>query len=699
MTDNHSQPQHLAANATDTPPGGVIDVTPTRRPLPEILPAWLSSLATTLATISWFFRYLLRKIAFHALRIPVYLARWTWWALRGAWFGLAAVVSWLTGSEYRPALTAARATGTWDEFVDIHATKRDTARTRRRIVIALTVIVANLVAFGLAYYPAVVWSIVDIVAIIAVVSAVVTGKPAQAPILSTTPDMPVRLDMSATLLAEALRAAGVLKPDVEPVLVTPILRDAKGWSVTFDMPRGGGKTAADVIAKRHVIAAELGVDEIQVIVSRIRATNGGHAGRVALWVADDDPYMTSPTVSPLAKAKEFSVWDAVPFGHDARGKAVVFSLMWQSIFFGGLPRRGKTFAQRLATAAAVLDAHTRHYVADGKGGADWQPMRHVAHRLVLGAETEALQQFMSMLDELIEEMSRRFTFLGSLPLSVCPEGKLTPQISTSYGLPVIVVTIDELQEYFSAMDTAMRDLAVEKLARLARRAPAAGFILNLASQRPDSESVPSKLREMITYRYCTQVVDRTSSDMVLGKGKASQGADASMLSEHHTGVGVLVTGPGSFEIVKADYLDVPTFAEVCQRGRALRIAAGTLSGDAANDTVAKAVAAGVVIPLVLADVLMVMHGIDRMHTTTILDRLVNLDEDAYHSYSSDQLADELEGAGVIRTGKQVKIDGRNLAGYRRSDLEAAVPAGAVMPEGRHRAPDTVGDEHDGVSPI
>ncbi len=58
------------------------------------------------------------------------------------------------------------------------------------------------------------------------------------------------------------------------------------------------------------------------------------------------------------------------------------------------------------------------------------------------------------------------------------------------------------------MSTPVRDEAVDKLARLARRAPAAGFILNAASQRPDADSVPAKLREIITYRYCTQVVDR-----------------------------------------------------------------------------------------------------------------------------------------------------------------------------------------------
>jgi S-DNA-T family DNA segregation ATPase FtsK/SpoIIIE len=414
-------------------------------------------------------------------------------------------------------------------------------------------------------------------------------------------------------------------------------------------------------------------------MSRVRAVAGGHAGRLSVWVADDDPYLGAPHPSPLSTAEQFSVWEPIPFGRDARGRRILLLLMWQSMFFGGLPRRGKTFAQRLPSAAGVLDAHVRHYVADGKGGADWRPMRGVAHRLVIGAEDEAIEQFLVMLDELITEMGRRFTVLGTLPTSVCPEGKLTPEISRRYDMPVIFITIDELQEYLSAMPGPLKEETVEKLARLARRAPAAGFILNAASQRPDADSVPAKLREIITYRYCTQVVDRTSSDMVLGKGKAAQGADASILSEDHKGVGVLVTGPGSFEIVRCDYMDLPTFATVCAHGRALRVAAGTLSGDAASDTVAAAEAAGIQIPTVLADVLYAMHGVERMHTSTLLARLVNMDEDTYGDYTPERLAEELERAGVQRSGRQVKVDGTNLAGYRRADLEAAVPAGATLP--------------------
>ena len=158
------------------------------------------------------------------------------------------------------------------------------------------------------------------------------------------------------MITAALRAVGLVKADAAPQFVTPPLQDGNGWAVTLDLPRGGGKTAADAIAKRDTVAAELGVDEIQVIMSRVRAVAGGHAGRLMIWVADDDPYIGPSHPSPLIGLDEFSVWEPIPFGRDARGRHITLVLIWQSMFFGGLPRRGKTFAQRLPSAAGVLDS-------------------------------------------------------------------------------------------------------------------------------------------------------------------------------------------------------------------------------------------------------------------------------------------------------------------------------------------------------
>ena len=659
-----------------------------------ILPVWARSWQSLTANTAALGRVCVWHARYHTLRVPKYAFRLAWLAVKGMCRGLRGLWPTLSAHDQSAAVKALRAqVKAKPDDVDLAVRyallhRERTLARRWRWGAAATAVAATTVGWYLAPIPVQAGMAVAVMVPLAYLGR---GEDAQ---LLDNPTPPLRVDMSAQQLNDALRAAGLLKQgkgDDEGPRITCVMgpvRDGRGWSVIFDLPKGGGKTAADVLAKRTAIAAELGVDEIQVIAARVRAAAGGNAGRVSMWVADDDPYLGTPNPSPLVTAERFSVWDPIPFGQDARGNRITVPVMWQSLFFGGLPRRGKTFTQRLMSAAGLLDPYVRHYVADGKGGADWMPMKAVAHRLVMGAEDDAVEALKAMLKELLVEMERRFVLLRGLPVSVCPEGKLTPAIVEKYNLPVIFVTIDELQEYFTAMDRDDREQVINDLCRIARRGPAAGFVSNFASQRPDAESVPTKLREIITLRYCTQVVDQTSSDMVLGKGKAAQGADASVLSEDHRGTGVLVTGPASFVTVRADFLDGPGFAEMCQRGRALRVKHNQLTGDAVGDVSAAADQAGYSIAPVLSDCLDVMRHTDRMHTVDLLDRLVNVDEDRYGDWDPERLAAELEAAGVDRTTRQVKVSGVNRAGYRRADLEATVPAELLLAARRVEATPT-----------
>ncbi|MEU7182316.1 MULTISPECIES: cell division protein FtsK [Streptomyces] len=669
-----------AVEAVDRPDNPLADwLTVPDTPL---LPVWARSTksvqahAMALGRLTWW------HTRYHGLRTPKYLMKTVLLAARG--FYRAAVGMWPTLSAHDHtatvrALKAQTKTRPEDAELAVRHQAAHAARTQtRRWRFGIAAVGVAAAATGIALADPLL-QVGMSAAVVAPLAYLGRGKETR---LLDQGAPPLKVDMSATQLNDALRAAGLLKSssgkdaekDAPRVSCTmgPV-RDGRGWAVIFDMPRGGGKTASDVLAKREVIAQELGVDEIQVIMSRVRAAKGGNAGRVSMWVADDDPYLADPTPSPLAVMDTFSIWDAVPFGADARGNRVSVPVIWQSMFFGGLPRRGKTFTQRLMTAAGLLDPWVRHYVADFKGGQDWMGMRHVAHRLVLGAEEDAIEAFKEMLAELLAEMERRFALFRGLPTSICPEGKLTPQIIEKYKLPFIFLTVDELQEAFLAMDDKDREAVVDDLGRIARRGPAAGFISNYASQRPDAKSVPTKLREIITIRCCTQVTDKTSSDMVLGSGKAAMGADASLLSEEHKGVTVLVTGPASYATVKNDLLTTAEFNTLCLKGRALREPLGQITGDAAGDVAAGAGRAGVAIAPVLSDVLDVMRHSDRMHSVDLLARLVNADEDRYGDWDLDKLAAELDAAGVKRTTKQINIKGKNLAGYRRADLEAAVP--------------------------
>ncbi|WP_327707543.1 cell division protein FtsK (plasmid) [Streptomyces decoyicus] len=678
-------PEAVEGEAVDRPDNPLADWLTV--PDAPVLPAWARSRASVVANAQALVRLSWWHTRYHGFRVPKYLVKTVLLAARG--FYRASVGLWptLSAQDHTAAVKALKAQSkVRPEDIDLaarlQAAHADRTRTRRwRFGAAATAVAAAAAGIALAD-PALQTGIAA--AVVAPLAHLGRGK--ETHILDQGAP-PLRVDMSAQQLNDALRAAGLLKSgragddekDAPKVSCSmgPV-RDGRGWAVIFDLPRGGGKTASDVLAKREVIAQELGVDEIQVIMSRVRAAKGGNAGRVSMWVADDDPYLGTPNPSPLATAERFSVWDPIPFGQDARGNRITVPIMWQSMFFGGLPRRGKTFTQRLMTAAGLLDAYVRHYVADGKGGADWMPMRAVAHRLVMGAEDDAVEALKAMLAELLTEMERRFALLRELPTSLCPEGKLTPQIVEKYNLPVIFVTIDELQEYFTAMEKDDREQVINDLCRIARRGPAAGFISNFASQRPDADSVPTKLREIITLRYSTQVVDRTSSDMILGKGKAAQGADASVLSEEHKGTGVLVTGPASYVTVRADYLDGPAFALLCAKGRALREAAGQLTGDAVGDVTAAADAAGVQLAPILSDVLEVMRHSVRMFTPDLLAALVNLDEDTYGDWNAERLASELTAAGVERKSKQVKISGENGAGYQRRDIEGAIPVELLL---------------------
>lgn len=637
--------------------------------LPDVLPAWAQSRAAFWGRARLAYRRGWRYALFHAMRSPSYVLRWSGRALRGLGRITGHWWMWQFDLEVRELRRAAI------KDLDPSTYMRLKLQHRKHVNLRLAGAAGTaLAAAGALVYtehtPAGPWAL-PVLGSAALLGLVKYGKAEDAEPVVQNPELSREVDLRAEHINAAFRAAGLLKSDEAAVsIVQPIMRHGDGYLVVFDLPRGGGKTAMDALKVKTTIAGELGVDEIQLFMWRVRAAKGGNAHRIRMWVADDDPFIGRRNPSPLIKAESFDIWKPIPFGTNAMGQRASFSLMWQSIFFGGLPRRGKSFAQRITACAAALDAHARVYAADGKGGKDWKAISRIAHRYVVGTEKEQLSALLEMLRELVAEMERRFAVIMTLPDHVAPEGKLTPEIAKRYKMPVVFVIIDELQEYFDALEQKEAEEALELLCRLARRAPAAGFILDLASQRPDAESVPTKLREIITYRFSVQCADRASSDMVLGKGKASLGADASALSEDHLGVGVLVTGPTNFDTLLADYIDLADFAAICERGRALREKAGTLTGTAAGAE-AELANPRALIPALLSDTAAAMRGAPRMHTQVLIDRLIEINED-YDTLTAESLAAGLTDAGVKRSVNQVKVDGKTLAGYRWTDIEAAL---------------------------
>lgn len=405
--------------------------------------------------------------------------------------------------------------------------------------------------------------------------------------------------MDGDHLVEAFRSAKVIGKDDGMQFVRLPKRDGEGWYVVVDLP--ASRRASHAVAHREDLASALAVDESRLIVERVRGDNG-HAGRVALWVGDSDPYAAPPVPSPLAQASAWDLWNAPPFGATARGTAVALPVVWTSLLVGAIPRQGKTYVMRLPLTAAALDPHVRLIVADGKGGKDHRPFELVAHRFIGNARAESVVRLIAVLEEAAADVEDRFGRLADMDDEICPESKVTPEITRNpaFGMPLTVIGIDEIQNYLE--DDAPLNPAepkgkkrgqrvLELLTFIAKTGPAAGYSLVLATQKPDSGVIPDKLRGQLGTRFALKVMTWQASETILGAGTYRAGMDASKLLSTHKGVGLLRGADGETELdageattVKTHLLPIKDVRAACERGRALREAAETLTGDAAGDT-------------------------------------------------------------------------------------------------------------------
>jgi DNA segregation ATPase FtsK/SpoIIIE, S-DNA-T family len=216
--------------------------------------------------------------------------------------------------------------------------------------------------------------------------------------------------------------------------------------------------------------------------------------------------------------------------------------------------------------------------------------------------------------ELAAEVQSRYARMGTLDDSVCPESKITPAISRDPNLrmPVTAVIIDEVQVFLEnptrqevgGKKTTLGAYIADLLAYLVRKGPAAGIVVILATQRPDSTTIPSRLRAVLGSRFALRVMDWRDSNIVLGEQMNTRGYDASTLLPSHKGVGILrpdgeTAGADTLATtVRTYYMPNAEWRTICARGRALREVAGTLTGHAAGDDTRRAIdPSGVVMAL------------------------------------------------------------------------------------------------------
>jgi S-DNA-T family DNA segregation ATPase FtsK/SpoIIIE len=541
-----------------------------------VIPEWLRD---PVSSARWAIRYCAHIGAFHAVRLPTYLARAVAFTPRGAARALGSLVRWAMDHEARPLRHGAVQRLHHMDYMSLDRLRKDKVKARAPIAGLLVLFVVAAAVSALSSDGPVRW----FTALALVLVAGTYGRPTGDPIIpSAVVSDPTARPITLDVMSRAIIAAKLATAAEPPDFFGRVHRDGKAWSVVVDLPPG--RTAAEAMARKGQLASALRVGSGRLF---LRADTSDHASdaRLHVRIADTDP-MTGPAlVSPLLKAQRTDVWKPLPFGRDERGQDVALDLMWTSCLWSGQPRTGKSFALRVLALGVALDPTTRIAVFDAKSAPDWRDFQLVAYRCGFDDSDQTCMLLRDTLAEFVADVTKRNNAISALPRHQAREGKLTKDLAKK--MAVTLVVLEECQDYF-ANPTYGRE--IEALAvKLAKKGPSAGYIVAFSTQRPDAQSVPTPIRDQFALRFALRLATTEATTMALGKGAAERGFDPTSLSPTYVGVGyaVGVGLPRGYDqggtIVRTHLVDGEQAEQILVRARKLRDEAGLLTGMAAGE--------------------------------------------------------------------------------------------------------------------
>ncbi|TWP51468.1 cell division protein FtsK [Lentzea tibetensis] len=597
-----------------------------------IVPDYLKTAQEARATAVWVGKHYAHTTAYHGVRVPLYALKLAVRSPLGALMLAAATGRWVLDMEGRPVRSGAAMRQDAEMYLKL-SHQRD-ARVRTRLIVTGAVLVA--VTVGVI----VLMSVPDLVpswilwAGGALMAAALGkyGTPADQPVTSRAVVGAQLQKLTSDVVEKALMVLGIaginqaMSKNARAIGFTaPITRDGPGWRAEVDLP--AGVTAAEVLDKRDKLASGLG-RPLGCVWPEGRPDV--HPGRLVLWVGDQDMSKARQPAWALRKGEKIDLFKPQPFGTDVRGGWVSLTLMYVAGIIGAVPRMGKTFTLRELLLIAAMDPRSELHTFDLKGTGDLSPLEPVSYRYRAGDDPEDLEYALADLRALRDEMRRRTKVIRELPKDLCPESKVTTELASkkSLGLHPVVVGVDECQVWFEHPDYGKE--FEEICTDLVKRGPATGIVLVLATQRPDSKSIPTPISDNAILRFCLKVAGQVPNDMVLGTSSYRNGERATTFSFTDKGIGLLKGVTDETKTVKCVYIDAPSAEKIVARCRAVRVTAGRLTGyaaglDAAVDDVEAA-------DTLLSDLLNVFGSRDKAWSESLVDALVELRPAAYAAW-------------------------------------------------------------------
>ncbi|GAA2663589.1 MULTISPECIES: cell division protein FtsK [Actinosynnema] len=644
-----------------------------------IIPGYLRTLSEVRQTAAWVGRHYAHATGYHAARTPLYLLKLAARSPQGALLLMAATGRWVADAEGRPLRREMAVRGEAEKYLRLVQERNARVRFRTVLLAAGSALGVVLLVLLPGVAPEWVWW-VCVTAALAVLGKL--GTPQDRPVAGRAVVGPQAQKLTSDVVVRALSSLGIgginqaVGKNVHAIGFTaPITRDGPGWRADVELPPG--VTATEVVEKRDKLASGLGRPLGCVWPEN---NTSGHPGQLVLWVGDRDMSKAKQPAWSLRRGGAVDLFKPQPFGTDVRGRWVEVTLMFVAGIIGAIPRMGKTFTLRELLLIAALDPRSELHSYDLKGTGDLSPLGPVCHRYRAGDDPEDLEYAVADLRALRQELRRRTKVIRELPKDLCPENKVTTELASKRSLRLhpIVIGVDECQVWFEHPEFGAE---VEEICTdLVKRGPATGIVLLLATQRPDSKSIPTQISDNAVLRFCLKVTGQMANDMVLGTSSYRNGERATQFSFSDKGIGLLKGVTDETKTVKGVYVDGPGAETIAGRARALRTAAGSLTGYAAG--LDAEVVDGDVTSTLLPDVLAAMGSADKMWSESIVERLAELRPGAYGPWADQdgkgravQLAAALKPHGVSTgqvwgTGADGK--GANRRGLTRADVAAAV---------------------------
>jgi hypothetical protein len=370
------------------------------------------------------------------------------------------------------------------------------------------------------------------------------------------------------MLNQAYQAAKVIGADQTLTMVMPCMltADAQAWEAVFDLP--GGLPTRKALNATEALAGAFGV-----AVQQFHQARGDREGRIRLRVSLQLPFTGAPIQGPLLAMERVNLWEAIPMGVNLRSESVWTSWVERSGLFGGEPGSGKSAAANDLLLAAALDPTVRLYLADGKAGADITPFETIAAMYDTDGNPERLLEILTHIWE--EEIPERRALAKEYS-----SRKLTAAMAArDPRVCLAVLLVDEWSSYGAAADRKTREECERLLRLIVQQGRALGIITLAATQKPDSDSVPTGIRDILSIRWAMRCLTPQASDTILGQGYAAAGHSAQDILKSQRGVGIYMDGEGAEpQLVRSYYYDDDEVEVILERAYKLRAEARTLPG-------------------------------------------------------------------------------------------------------------------------